>query len=186
MGLILIFTFLSGCGNPTGGGGEISPWVVKTVDSTGYVGQGCALALDSQGNPHISYIDYTSTHFLKYAKLNGTSWQIESILGAGSPARTSIAIDHNDNPCISCRDYNIGLEYLKWNGSAWNIETVDPNQDDVEWTSIKIDTSNNPNICYSNSSSFKFAKWNSSSSTWEITTIFSCIIGGGIIGTRQN
>ena len=50
---------IAGC--PKGGS-----WHIETVDSAGSVGRDTSIALDSPGNPHISYWDLTN-HDLKYA-----------------------------------------------------------------------------------------------------------------------
>jgi hypothetical protein len=48
-------------------------WNIQTVDSTGEVGLYSSLALDSNGNPHISY--YNSRYGdLKYAKWTGSTF----------------------------------------------------------------------------------------------------------------
>jgi|GEM_PF-5145481 len=39
-------------------------WVIETVDSTGRVGLFTSIAVDSSGNPHISYFD-ESNRYLK-------------------------------------------------------------------------------------------------------------------------
>ena len=54
-------------------------WVLQTVD-TGYVGLHTAIALDSSGNPHISYWDgsYFTAKYAKWDDLAST-WDIETI-----------------------------------------------------------------------------------------------------------
>lgn len=45
-----------------------SLWTIESVDSTGNIYGDISLALDAEGNPQISYPDYTN-NCLKYAKL---------------------------------------------------------------------------------------------------------------------
>ena len=53
-------------------------WKISVVDSKGYVGKDTSLFLDSQDNPHISYLDDTNSD-LKYAYFDGKSWDIRTI-----------------------------------------------------------------------------------------------------------
>jgi hypothetical protein len=72
------------------------------------VGWDTSLALDSNNHPHISYSDGTDS-FVKYARWNGLSWQIE-IVGRFSPSGSPLALDSNDRPHMSYH-HNNDLKY---------------------------------------------------------------------------
>ena len=71
-----------------------------------------SLALDSSGNPRISY-GVASNLDLKYAYNDGTDWHTESVDSAGDVGEyTSLALDSSGNPRISYRDVtNSDLKY---------------------------------------------------------------------------
>jgi hypothetical protein len=136
------------------------------------VGYHTSIALDTSGNPHISY--YTATNSdLKYAKWTGSSWSIQTVDSAGTVGLyTSIVLNTNGNPHISYYDYTNGdLKYARWTGSSWSIQTVDSAGSVGEFTSIALDTSGNPHISYRDETNYdlKYAKWvpnNAPTLTW--------------------
>lgn len=85
-------------------------WVTEVVDSSGHVGAYCAIALDANNHPHISYFYHVSNDtlfwpndtivipygHLKYANKTGTQWQT-SILDTASGMVPRICIDNINN-----------------------------------------------------------------------------------------
>jgi hypothetical protein len=112
----LLIVFLSGCGKKTGGGAATgSPfgdpdhpnWSHQIVDRQNGTGSNTSIALDSNGIPHISYLD-TINHDLKYATVGGETWLITTVDSEDRvEASTSIAVDSVDQP-------HIGYAVLTW------------------------------------------------------------------------
>jgi len=156
-------------------------WDIQTVDSAGGMGYFTSIALDSSGNPHISYYDSTNSA-LKYAKWIGSIWEIQTVDSDGYVGYySSIALDSLGNPHISYLDLtNRNLKYAKWTGTGWSIQTVDSVVTDgivgADRTSIAIDRSGNPHISYhyhhgysSKTNYLKYAKW--TGTEWSIQTV---------------
>jgi hypothetical protein len=153
-------------------------WSIQTVDSTGTVEASTSLALDSGGNPHISYSDYANWG-LEYAVWNGSAWSIQTVDSNGTCYFTSLALDSRGNPHISYSDDAPGnLKYASWNGSAWNIQTVDSTGTVGADNSLALDSGGNPHISYSDQTNggLEYATWNGSA--WGIQTIDSTIFVG--------
>lgn len=148
---------------------------IQTVDASGKMGSYLCLALDSKGNPGISYYDF-SNNDLKYAHWNGVNWDVQTVEADGfTGLHTALAFDSMDNPHISYDGQN-ALKYAYWTGTAWNIQTVDVAG---SFTSIAIDANGYPHISYfsvQNGADLKYAVWTGSS--WSIQTIDS----DGLVG----
>ena len=155
-------------------------WSSVTVDSVGDVGWGTSLALDSAGNPRISYRDNSNAD-LKYAEWTGGSWTITTVDSGANVAEyyTSLALDSAGNPRISYHDYtNHGMKYAERNGGSWTITTVDSSGYAGLYSSLALDGYGNPRISYCRDfSNLRYAERNGGS--WTITTVDS----GGNLGT---
>jgi hypothetical protein len=123
------------------------------VDATTIlVGAHCALALDAEGNPRISY--YTSTLLdLRYAWKDGGQWFIETA-DDGFPndvgSYTSLALDHVGNPHIAYVDATQGrLKHAYRDGYAWVRETImDAPARVIPFPSLEVDAAGAPRIGY--------------------------------------
>ena len=106
--------------------------IIEGMERTGgnSVGYSAAIALDGDGNPHITYMDETSPR-VKYAVRKKGQWHIqgvESLAAVAYPDRNSIAISDKGIPYIGYYDSArkcLKLAHLE--GSRWMIETVDGN-----------------------------------------------------------
>jgi len=141
------------CGNATCSSGNI----ITTVDSDGYMGYYSSLALDSSGNPVISYEDsilgeLKLVHCGNATCSSGNTFQILDSDGIAG-RYNSLALDSSGNPVVSY--YEIAREDLKLAkcgnptcSSGTTIQTVDSTGDVGQYTSLKLDGSGNPVISY--------------------------------------
>ncbi len=141
-------------------------WQIETVDQpdSGAVGVGYygSLALDSAGNPHISYSERWMDNppmvemRVKYAYGDGSTWHIETVDGWDAEAYpTAMAVDGYDRP-------QIGYYYCSWstpvvfelrvacrNEAGWSIETVDDVRAPMEgYLSLVVDQADRRHVSY--------------------------------------
>ncbi len=122
-------------------------WKTVIVDNSAYyVGKWNSLALDSFGNPYISYI-WNSTS-LKYAYWNGTQWITETISGLKSVA-CKLVLDQSNSPLIVYQDaISKNLEYAYKEGSKWVIINIDSINGAFSQISLTLNASGIPNVSY--------------------------------------
>jgi len=134
-----------------------SEWVIRFIDVTGVTeDKETSIALDSQGNPHISYYNF-GTRDLKYAHFDeGTqAWVTEVVDGVGDVGETnSLRLDSNDLPRIAYWDAteeNQRVRYARFNGTKWVFSTVEdltcasPLEKRV---SLALDSKDRPHVSY--------------------------------------
>ncbi len=149
-------------------------WISEYVTPSATYGHWNSLALNSNGNPRISYYAFdvsTLSGVLMYAKRTPTgSWQITTVDDSGDVGMwNSIVTDSLGNPRISYGTSNGGLKYAYWSEATWIIETVDNLKSEA--IKLVLDQSGNPRIVYQdfNSGNFKYAY--KDGSTWFISNI---------------
>jgi hypothetical protein len=138
-------------------------WATETVGIIGDVsldplvgrwGMYSSIALDSAGNPHISYYDSYPHHDLKIAvRSSGSGWWRETVDSDGDVGQfSSLALDSNGNEHISYYDRtNTALKIARWSsGSGWQNETVDGRFDERVgmYPSLALDSNGNEHISY--------------------------------------
>jgi parallel beta-helix repeat protein/putative cofactor-binding repeat protein len=161
-----------------------SEWAIQLVDSlervTTFTSMAPSLAIDSNGNPHISYIDDENAN-LKYASWTGSAWSIQTVDSQGNMGGyTSLKLDSFDKPHICYQEMapNFDLKYASWTGSQWETQTVDSAGNVGFFCSLSLDFNGNPRVSYcdttnTNSSNviLKFAAWTGSG--WNIQIVDS-------------
>ena len=153
-------------------------WTVGTVDGGGQqsalYGQYSSIALDSSGNPHISYatgVANISTGVgidLGYASFNGVAWN-KQVIDPALPYWTSLAMDSSNRPRISYFASGFTPDHLKYaayNGSTWSLtDLANVSRANDAGTSLALNSSDLPRIAYfGQAADLMYASFNGS--TW--------------------
>ena len=122
-------------------------WDIQTLDSRVH---NPALAVDSQGNPHISYgqrDDQLGLYLPRYLSWNGSAWVSQTITTGLSVNADGgdLALDRNDRPHLVFSTSATGLHYAHWTGEAWEITPLDfPKY--CYHASLALDRSDRPHV----------------------------------------
>jgi len=126
-----------------------SGWVVEPVDSLAGVGEHCALAIDANGDPHVSYTAGDRDD-LRYARRQGDTWVVTTVDSIGIVGEyPRVVVDAAGDPIISYFDRtNQAIRIATWIQDRWRIETVMPTGDpccDIGWYhGLALDARGNP------------------------------------------
>lgn len=147
------------------GSGVNFAWNIQTIDSTGSVGSECSLAFGTDGQAMVAYTDTTNTN-LKFARLDGTNWQVTTVDNSPGNVGTSpsLAIGEGGQPVIAYYDSsNSDLKLARRNGNTWTTETIpDPIASVGSYCSLAYDSSGLPAISYYDvtNGDLRFARYN--------------------------
>jgi hypothetical protein len=146
-------------------------WNIQIVDKAANVGEFTSLAIEENGNLHISYLDNLNlAGNLKYAFWNGTSWISETVDNYMSYQPTSLVLDKSGNPHIaySSNISGYGPRYAYKKAGTWISETLDTSG---WYVSLALDSHDHPHISYFHlfEQTLKYAHW--TGSEWDIQTI---------------
>jgi hypothetical protein len=131
-------------------------WQVETLEEADFLdqtGNFASLAIDSIGDPHISYVSKESSIVnVKYASISDHGWQIETIESWRSGVLglySRIALDGDDSPSIAYYDpLAQSPDYQWWDGSAWNTN-MDLDQTQMgTYMNLALKSPGNPTLAF--------------------------------------
>jgi len=160
-------------------------WEVVTVPRTGsedhVVGRSCSLALDSDGLPHIAFLDETAGTLNVARKAPDGRWAVEVVAGEDSDdwpgtlggevgRMISTVLDTKDREWIAFRDIHTGsIKVAGRQPDDWAVIEVEKDTDLGSWVSAALDHDGNMALTYHdrNEGTLKYA-WNQDGSLKQI------------------
>lgn len=164
-------------------------WVARTVDLERQTGKWNSMALDAQGNPHVTYDSFLVGQ-LKYAYWNGKEWKhavVDSPAisndGANSHGLGSSLVLNRDGKARISYETDTSLKYAtEKEDGTWKIETLDGISVSGSWIGFRtrqaLDPQGNPHIVYEDAGRVKHAYWDGAK--WNI----QIVSGAGPKGLR--
>lgn len=127
-------------------------WFTMVVDkNNGFV----SLALDSRQHPHLCY---TPFGVLKYARWDGSRWQIQEIApGSGSREFScGVAVGPDDVPHVSWYQYGdaanqlyLHMRHAELKNGTWLAHTLDFGRETGKWNCVRVDAQGRTYVAYS-------------------------------------
>ena len=188
---------------------EGDEWVIQTIDDQTFVGNFDSLAVDGNDKLHLSHSFIgeggTSglTSGLRYGFFDGSSWALQLVDTNGVRfSHTAIGIDSMNRPHISyCEGlgpldteaapiplYTVDpegpseLRYAFFDGASWQSETVDSGGIKCQFTSLALDSADNPHISYYNPDNSELKYATKSSGSWNVQSADN----SGIVGLHSS
>src|SRR5665647_2902206 len=132
-----------------------SSWIKMNVDSAGHYGPYLSLALDSCNQPSIAYYKYKNTEnfsngALMYAWFSGAGWEIMTVDSEVDGNDINLVLDHSGQPHISYSNKYApySLKYAVLEDGLWRITAVDPSIPVGVFSSLALDSEDQPHIVY--------------------------------------
>ena len=109
-----------------------------------------SLALDSQGLPHMSYINLSPDYEtqLRYIFWNGQEWQASVVDVLDEGYDSHIKLDSLDRPHISYCPGQSDIKYAYFDGELWIWEWVNPVLYSFYKSSLALDSQDSPRITF--------------------------------------
>ena len=153
-----------------------------SIDSTDTVGKESSLAIDSNDNLHVTYLDSTWRN-LEYMTHDGSSWSTPVTLDSTDDVgyQSSLAIDSNDHLHVTYRDStNDNLEYMTYDGSSWSTPISLDSTDNVgRESSLAIDSNDNLHVTYLDYTNENLEYMTYDGSSWSTPVSLDSIDGVG-------
>jgi uncharacterized repeat protein (TIGR01451 family) len=154
-------------------------WTTESVE-WGHMGGPADLALDSTGNPGISYHD-TIRGGYRYAWRDASGWHSEPVDTDTSyyAHYSSLALTDDDSPRIAYWDStNFDLKYAWKDGTGWHTQTVDEAGTVGAYASLALDADDYPRIAYFNGTDHRLKYAWQDASGWHNETVEPVWYGG--------